>query len=187
MTATVSPSLAVTKGRTTETQTSWTVNFNLYSNDILFLPFSILLLLPRVTKPKSKVDPGTEAKTHAKAETEAEGKFKNNFPNLPQRFVLCLTHFHKARTETGIVRKQAEIIMRKTAKTTAAANFQPRQSSGRTKVYLVLCLHTQSQRRGVIPGVPRCSLPTLRVFLWPNHCMKFSAELRTGAGNPALR
>lgn len=167
MTATMSPSLAVTKGRTAETQASWTVNFNLYSNDILFLPFSILLLLllPRVTNPKpqkSKVEPGTEAKTQAVAEaeteTEATAKFKNNFPNLPQRFVLCLTHFHKARTETGIVRKPAEIIMHKNSKNNsssklpAATKFRQNKSLSRT-----LFAYTKPKKR----RRPRCS-PLLR-------------------------
>jgi len=50
----------------------------------------------------------------------------------------------------GIVRKRAEIIMREQPQPNAAAaeapNSKPRQSSGRTKVYLVLCLHTQSQK-----------------------------------------
>lgn len=74
-------------------QTSWAVNFNLYSNDILFLPFSILS--------RARVTQGPCPKR-----SRYWQKFKNNFLNLPQRFVLCLTHFHKARTNAGIIMRE---------------------------------------------------------------------------------
>lgn len=111
-----------------------------------------------------------KTKQKTKCETGIRRKNKKNLKTIFKSFArseLCLTHFDKMWTKTGelcvevnknynaqAARRRGRGNERRGREGGEGDSMRLWQSSGRTKVYLALCLHTQSKKaRAALKGL----------------------------------